>query len=145
MLLHEQHFRHDFEHLQTQYCSQALVNAMMALACHHCRRPEARGMVQDAESSGDHFFAEAKAHLEAEELCPSVTVCQALGIMSLRELGCGRDQSGWMYSGRAFRLATDLGIHLPGRGFSIDSRHSLDLTQQHVRQITFWGLFFLDK
>ena len=118
---------------------------MMALACHHCSRPEALADPNNRSTSGDHFFREAKRHLEDEECCPSLTVCQALGIMSLREAGCGRDKSGWMYSGRAFRLATDLGIHLPPSGYGIDAHHPLDTTQQEVRKITFWGLFLLDK
>lgn len=68
-----------------------------------------------------------------------MTSVQALALMSLHEAGCGRDSSGWMYSGRAFRMGLDLGFNL-----SLDNL-GLSPTEIEVRKITFWGCFTIDK
>lgn len=128
---------------RSKYCSPLLVNAILSLACHYTSRPEVRSDLGDPSTCGDHFFREAKALLlEEEEDNPSITVAQALGIMSLREAGKGRDSSGWMYAGRAIRVAMDLGLQIPinsetGKHFS----HS----EIEVRKITLWGLYLIDK
>jgi Fungal specific transcription factor domain len=118
---------------RAKYCSSLLVNAILALACQFSEREEARGSI------ADHFFQEAKRLLMAEGENPCLTSVQALALMSLREAGCGHNSSGWMYSGRAFRMALDLGLNLQLEW------EGLSPTETEVRKITFWGCFTLDK
>lgn len=122
-----------------KYCSSLLVNAILALACRFSNRPDARADPNNPASAGDHFFREAKRILEIEGDTPSLTSIQALALMSLHEAGCGNDSSGWMYSGRAFRMGLDMGFNLPLDGLGLSP------TEVEVRKITFWGCFTIDK
>lgn len=127
---------------RAKYCSSLLVNAILALASHHSRRLDLRSNPADPSTAGSLFFAEAKRLLQAEEGHSSLTAAQALALMALREAGCGRDSTGWMYYGRALHIALDLGLHLPAK---LEASTPFSLTEVEVRRITFWGLFFLDK
>jgi hypothetical protein len=62
--------------------------------------------------------------------------------MALREAGCGRDTTSWMYFGRALHVALDLGLHLPAK---LEASTLFSPTELEVRRITFWGLFVVDK
>lgn len=123
---------------RTKYCSSLLVNAILALACRFSDRLEARADPLNPASTGEHFFREAKRILAVEGDTPSLTSVQALALMSLYEAGRGRDSSGWMYSGRAFRMGMDMRFNLPLKA-------GLTETEIEVRKITFWGCFTIDK
>ncbi|TGZ80319.1 hypothetical protein EX30DRAFT_396336 [Ascodesmis nigricans] len=143
VLLSKNCFLSDMERRRSKYCSPLLVNAILALACHYTSHPAARLDPADPSTCGDHFFREAKALLqEEEEDNPSLTVVQALAIMSLREAGKGRDSSGWMYAGRAIRVALDLGLQVP---ITAETGKHFTHTEIEVRKITLWGVFLLDK
>ena len=138
MLFSKSCFLSDMSRGRTKYCSSLLVNAILALACHYSDRKGTRE-TGSLSVTADNFFQEAKRILVVEGETPCLTSVQALALMSLREAGCGRNSSGWMYSGRAFRMALDMGLNLPldWQGFSP--------TETEVRKITFWGCFTLDK
>lgn len=65
-----------------------------------------------------------------------LTTIQALGLMSVREAGCGRDYESRFYAGQSTRLALEMGLHLV--------RDSEDV-ENAVRSATFWGAFSLDQ
>ncbi|QIW97462.1 hypothetical protein AMS68_002980 [Peltaster fructicola] len=132
----QEHFLHDFHNGRDDYCSAALANAVLAFACHYSDRQAARTNHYNPATAGDMFFAEAKQHLEQAEK-PSLTLVQALGIMSLRETSMGRDSNGYQYAGRCVRMAIELSLHLPIPGNS----QPIDEEQ---RKTTFWGAFILE-
>lgn len=129
----------------SQYCSPLLVNVMLALGCHFSSKPTARSHPEDASTTGDHFFAEAKhlLHENDEFGIPKLCTVQALALMSVREAGCGRESKGWIYSGMSFRLASDLGLNVDPVSMS-DARRFSD-EEIDARRITFWGCFLFDK
>ncbi|KLJ09729.1 hypothetical protein EMPG_14852 [Blastomyces silverae] len=129
----------------TQYCSSLLVNAMLALGCHFSSWPAARSDPNDSATAGDHFFKEAKRLILENDEHERAKLCtvQALALMSVREAGCGREGSGWVYSGMSFRMAYDLGLNVDGTG--IASSHSLTEEDIDARRMTFWGCFLFDK
>jgi hypothetical protein len=142
-------FYQDFlkgRHSSSVYCSQLLVNAILALGCHFTSVPGAYATPGDSRTKGDHFFAEAKRLiLENDEYeKPRLTTVQALALMSVREAGCGREAKGWVYSGMSFRMAQDIGLNLDdssmGTGNDAMNEHEID-----ARRITFWGCFLFDK
>lgn len=145
VLLSKSCFISDMTRERIKYCSPLLVNAMFAISSHFSGRLSARADPADPSTVGDHFFTEAKQLLLTEEMHPSITLVQALMMMSLREVGCGRDSTGWMYIGRAVHAALDLGLHLPVTGTGDDAQNRFTPTETEVRKITFWGLFFVDK
>jgi hypothetical protein len=128
----------------SQYCSELLVNAMLALGCHFSSWPEARANRRNPATVGDHFFREAKRLILENDEHEKAKICtvQALALMSVREAGCGREGSGWVYSGMSFRMAFDLGLNVDPTGFGAKS-----LTEEDIdaRRITFWGCFLFDK
>ncbi|OAX84326.1 hypothetical protein ACJ72_01296 [Emergomyces africanus] len=128
----------------TQYCSPLLVNAMLALGCHFSSWPAARRDPNDSATAGDHFFKEAKKLILENDEHEKAKLCtvQALALMSVREAGCGREGSGWVYSGMSFRMAYDLGLNVDGTGMA---SHSLTEEDIDARRMTFWGCFLFDK
>ena len=139
-LFSKQAFLSDLESGRTKYCSSLLVNALLAVACLYTDQPDLRRVPGDSSTTGDIFFAEAKRLLDDSDDTPCLTTVQALSLMGLREPSCGRDSSGFAYSGRACRMAIELGLHLT---FETDS-HKMDHTQLEVRKHTFWGLFNIE-
>ncbi|OAA55085.1 Transcription factor [Cordyceps fumosorosea ARSEF 2679] len=134
--LSKEHFLRDFQDGRHRYCSPILVNALLALGCRFSTQPKTREFPNDPYTSGDHFFKEALRLLNAESDQHSLTVIQALGIMSIREASCGRDSESWYYSGQSIKLAIEMGLHLsPERG---------EPDELAVQSATFWGAFALD-
>ena len=140
VLLSKECFLHDMSKGRTKYCSPLLVNALLSVACGLSDRPEFRTDPDDPKTAGDSFHAEAKRLLFEDEHS-SLTTVQALALMGLREVSCGRDSSGFHLMGRCMRMAIELGLHLT----SVSSEDAaLSPTEIEVRKITFWGCFALD-
>ncbi|KAF2482956.1 fungal-specific transcription factor domain-containing protein [Neohortaea acidophila] len=126
---------------KNSYCTSLLVNVMLAIGCHFTSRSGARENPDDPATAGDHFFKEAKRlimeHDEHERPC--LTNIQAFALMSVREVGCGRESKGWVYSGMAFRLAQEMGLP-----YHIQLTKNLGEAEQDARRITFWGCYQFD-
>ncbi|KAL1955200.1 hypothetical protein VTO42DRAFT_8912 [Malbranchea cinnamomea] len=144
-VLSKELFYRDFvQGRSSQYCSPLLVNAMLALGCHFSSWPAAREDPNDSATAGDHFFKEAKRLILENDELEKAKLCtvQALSIMSVREAGCCREGSGWVYSGMSFRMAYDLGLNV-----DVTSLGSSSLSEKDIdaRRITFWGCYLFDK
>lgn len=128
----------------SQYCSPLLVNAMLSLGSHFSSWQSAREDPNDSATAGDHFFKEAKRLILDNDEHEKAKLCtvQALSIMSVREAGCCREGSGWVYSGMSFRMAYDLGLNV-----DVTSLGSSSLSEKDIdaRRITFWGCYLFDK
>lgn len=70
---------------------------------------------------------------------PSIPLVQALLQLSARELGNGSLHQAWLYSGMAFRLATDMGI------MTAATSPAADATEAHVRGQLAWSCYLWDK
>ncbi|KAL9111020.1 MAG: hypothetical protein Q9227_004453 [Pyrenula ochraceoflavens] len=129
----------------SQYCSPLLVNVMLALGCHFTSWTAARADPENSATAGDHFFQEAKRLLFDNDEHTNAKLCtvQALGLMSVREAGCGRENKGWVYSGMSFRMAVDLGLNVDAPVLAENSR--LAPEDIDARRITFWGIFLFDN
>ena len=132
---------------RSEYCSPLLVNAMLALGCHFSSWPGARTDPEDSATAGDHFFREAKRLTieDDEHEKPKLATVQALALMSVREAGCGREGSGWVYSGMSFRMACDLGLNVDSEGLTSNRDSAMDEEEIDARRVTFWGCFLFDK
>lgn len=128
----------------SSHCSSLLVNAMLALGCHFTDVPGAYGTPGDNRTKGDHFFAEAKRLImDGDEFeRPRLVTVQALALMSVREAGCAREATGWVYSGMSFRMAQDIGLNLE---MSASDRRVMSEEEIDARRMTFWGCFTFDK
>lgn len=135
--LSKEHFLVDFWASRPRFCSQILVNALLALGCRFSSHPQTRADPNDPHTSGDHFFREALRLFHQEKNHHTLTTIQALGIMSIREASCGRDSEAWYYAGQSMRLAFEMGLHY------VD--HNGNEDEIAVQSATFWGAFALDQ
>jgi hypothetical protein len=93
------------------------------------------------ENFTDMLLARARSLLGAAIQRPSsIPTVQALLQLSARDLAQGSISQAWVYSGIAFRMASDLGLQHSGP--DIKGMSAVDL---NVRQRLFWGCYFWDK
>lgn len=83
-------FLRDYADGSRDFCSPALVSAIMSLASLHLANDE---VTRSAESSSwsERFFHESTSILAAEGLATTLPSIQALGLLALREMCCGRE------------------------------------------------------
>ncbi|KAL5340905.1 fungal-specific transcription factor domain-containing protein [Aspergillus crustosus] len=67
---------------------------------------------------------------------PSIAALLLLGDL---EVGCGRDNAGWLYSGMAYRLCFDVGLHLDRSGSGLSQR---DI---EIGRMTLWACVIFDR
>ncbi|GAP88259.2 putative nitrogen assimilation transcription factor nirA [Rosellinia necatrix] len=88
------------------YISPFLLSAVLTQAARYSTRPDAAGI-------GRHFAKRALELLPHDiDKGSSIAAIQGLLIFSARECVCGRTSQGWLYSGMAFRMARDMGLHV---------------------------------
>ncbi|KAJ5698349.1 hypothetical protein N7462_000354 [Penicillium macrosclerotiorum] len=97
------------------YCSATLLKVLYAHSCRFIRAPEIVW-----------------------------STIQALLQQSARDIACGRSSSAWLYSGMAFRMAIDIGLHVSPDKLRQYST-SLSTEDIEIRKRLFWSLFAWDK
>ncbi|KAL5117988.1 hypothetical protein ACEQ8H_004133 [Pleosporales sp. CAS-2024a] len=119
--------------------SEVLVNSMCAVGAsftsRHCETLP--------ENLVDFFAFRARALLEVELDSPTLSTVQSLGILSGVESIRTLDARGWLYSGMAVRLATDLGLHLDNQIY-LDAG-IIDHEEALARRVVFWGAFIHER
>jgi hypothetical protein len=137
--LSKRHFVKDFNSGQDRYCSSLLVNGMLAVGCRFSDQIEARMDPNDGDTAGMQFYLEAERLLAVHRGERSVTVIQAMGLMSTWNSSRGDYKKARFYAGQAIRMAVEVGLHLDG-----DPDELPDDTRE-VRNTTFWGALMLDQ
>jgi hypothetical protein len=89
-LVSQPQFMRDFREGTPRYCSEALVNAMLGMAC---RLTSQTAQPIPRVSLGEAFISEAKALLEAEETHVNLPSIQALGVLALAEMSRGNEDA----------------------------------------------------
>ncbi|KAJ5444539.1 uncharacterized protein N7458_008411 [Penicillium daleae] len=118
------------------YCSATLFKVLCAHSCRFIRDPEALWSPEDYNENfsrlSNRLMSEAKTLLAMETLNePSIPTIQALLQQSARDIACGRSSSSWLYSGMAFRMAIDLGLHVSP---DVLQRHSWQICGYKIKQ-----------
>ncbi len=116
-----------------QYYSHFL---LLVLCAHAARFHEGR--------VGEILISRARLLLSVEIQKPSsIPTVQALLQLSAREIAHGSTSQAWLYSGMAFRMVSDLGLHHnSGRILSLGYHSAEDL---EIRRRLFWSCYFWDK
>lgn len=92
-----------------------------------------------------HTTHDARVSLAMETLSSSsIPTIQALLQQSAREIVFGRSSQGWLYGGMAFRMAFDMGIHLPSDKLQTFVK-SLSNEDIEIRKRLFWSCYTFDK
>lgn len=88
---------------------------------------------------------DARVSLAMETLSSSsIPTIQALLQQSAREIAFGRSSQSWLYGGMAFRMAFDMGIHLPSDKLQTFVK-SLSNEDIEIRKRLFWSCYTWDK
>lgn len=88
---------------------------------------------------------DARVSLAMETLSSSsIPTIQALLQQSAREIAFGRSSQSWLYGGMAFRMAFDMGIHLPSDKLQTFVK-SLSNEDIEIRKRLFWSCYSWDK
>ncbi|KAE9984611.1 hypothetical protein BLS_001986 [Venturia inaequalis] len=127
------------------YFSKLLLNAILFAAAKFSPRTDIRKDPNWAGSSG-YQFRERFTTLLGEAMGESrITTIQALITLasSLFAIETTAKSTAWLYSGIAFRMITDLGLHLDG--VELLKRNKISPEELECRRRVFWGAFSFDK
>jgi hypothetical protein len=141
LLFSEETFLHGMRSKESKYCTPLLMNAILALGCNYSDRPEARADPNDPSTVGVHFFAEAKRLLAEDDDRSSLTIIQALGVMSLYKAMNDHDSGGRKYVAQMMSMVVELGLHT---SYAAQPSGKLSVSEIEARRITFWGCFVLE-
>ncbi|KAH6689399.1 putative Zn(II)2Cys6 transcription factor [Leptodontidium sp. MPI-SDFR-AT-0119] len=128
---------------ETSYFSGPLLNVLLA----HSSRFRVQGSEDsDTENAMLNALAQKAQHSLALRLtsASSISIVQALLQQSARDFAFGNSSQAWLYSGMAFRIAIDLGIHLPSEKLYGYVR-SLAAEDIEIRKRLFWSCYTWDK
>ncbi|KAJ8613448.1 hypothetical protein MRB53_036933 [Persea americana] len=96
------------------------------------------------ESIADALMSRARTLLGFEMQKPSsIATIQGLLQFSAHEMVAGAVSQAWLYSGMAFRMMTDLGLHQMNE--QDDAFANLSLEELEIRKRLFWSCFLWDK
>jgi len=73
----------------------------------------------------------------------SIATAQALLQLSARDLAYGSVSQAWLYSGMAFRMVSDLGLH--HNNAKLMELGHLTIEDLEIRRRLFWSCYFWDK
>lgn len=139
-VVHEEAFNEDREHGRTQFYSGFLHVCILAMGYRFAdkTRPDMQRIgLPDREST---LHREAKYMLDLELERPGgIPSIAAFLILGDSEVGVGRDNVGWMYSGMAMRLCYDLGLQLDS------SQAGLSQRELDIRRMTLWACVIYDR
>ncbi|CAK4031915.1 Nitrogen assimilation transcription factor nirA [Lecanosticta acicola] len=139
-VVHEEAFNEDRENGRAQSYSGFLHVCILAMGYRFAdkSRPDMQRIgLPDREST---IHREARYMLDLELERPGgIPSIAALLILGDSEVGVGRDNVGWMYSGMAIRLCYDLGLQLDSRQAGLSQRE-LD-----IRKMTLWACVIYDR
>ncbi|KAM0667663.1 hypothetical protein ACQRIU_003528 [Beauveria bassiana] len=123
------------------YFSKLLLNAIYFGAAKFSPRLEVRKDPGDVRTAGWQFRERVRTLLGEALDRSDITTIQALLVMTNSLFALGDERSAaWLYSGLAFRMITDLGLH-------VDLSNSRRFTDEdlEIRRRVFWGAFVVDK
>lgn len=123
------------------YFSKLLLNAIYFGASKFSLRLEVRKDPNDVRTAGWRFRERVRELLGSSLHSSSITTIQALLQMTNSLVALGDERSAaWLYSGLAFRMIVDLGIHV-----DLSKTGRLSDEDLEIRRRVFWGAFVIDK
>ncbi|KAI9148194.1 PrpF protein [Paramyrothecium foliicola] len=123
------------------YFSKLLLNAIYFGASKFSPRLEVRKDPSDVRTAGWIYRERVRELLGSSLDRSDITTIQALLQMTNSLFALGDERSAaWLYSGLAFRMLIDLGLHVDARSTRRFSDEDLE-----IRRRVFWGAFVVDK
>ncbi|KEF62000.1 uncharacterized protein A1O9_03572 [Exophiala aquamarina CBS 119918] len=126
------------------YFSKILLNAIFYGSSKFSTRLELRKDPNDVRTAGWKFRQRVRELLGNALDGSEITTIQALLVMANSLFALGDERSAaWLYSGLAFRMIIDLGMH--AEAATLSSVRSLSHEDHEIRRRVFWGAFVVDK
>ncbi|KAL2018978.1 hypothetical protein VTK56DRAFT_10203 [Thermocarpiscus australiensis] len=133
-LISQPQFMKDFRERTPRYCSEALVNAVLGMACGIAT---STSQLISRVSFGDAFIGEAKRLLSMEQNHVNVPSIQALGILALAEMSQGNEDEALDLARESVRACIRLVLQTK------EQDHSHDDDFRTVRALAYCGGFSL--
>ncbi|KAF9954848.1 hypothetical protein BGZ72_004248 [Mortierella alpina] len=124
-------FMKEFESKRPDLTQILLLNAIFCNACWFSDDPASK---QDAVK----YFSRAKIILDKTYHVSSVSIVQALVLMSHHQFAQGNYSGGWLYTGMAIRIAHEIGLHRQDISTNMPE-------QDEIRRRVWWALYLCDR
>lgn len=126
------------------YFSKLLLNAIYFSVAKFSKRPEVFDDVNDPRTAGLKFLRRVR-ELLGESLDKSrIPTIQALLLLSSSLFALGWQSAPWVYSGIAFRMLSDLGLHHDWRSRVVQGGQ-VEPADLEIRRRLVWAAFVFDK
>ncbi|CAE6433276.1 unnamed protein product [Rhizoctonia solani] len=106
------------------------------------RRPPRAGTMWAA---GDNYLEAAKVLLNRSYASSKASTCQALLLLSYREIGIGAMAQAWLYVGMSVRMAQDLGLHRSIDKWQAAGANTFSAAEKQTRRCIWFGCVVMDK
>ncbi|KAF9285808.1 hypothetical protein BGZ68_003551 [Mortierella alpina] len=124
-------FMKEFETRRPDLTQILLLNAIFCNACWFSDDPVIK---QDAVK----YFSRAKIILDETYHVSSVSMVQALVLMSHHQFAQGNYSGGWLYTGMAIRISHEIGLHRQDISTNMPE-------QDEIRKRVWWALYLCDR
>ncbi|OAA68632.1 Transcription factor [Niveomyces insectorum RCEF 264] len=138
------------------WANKLLLNAIYYSSCLYSDRACLRADPADPQSAGLRFYTRFRQLLGDAVVEPSIPSAVALLLCGATLVSQGRASAGWTLCGTAYRMITDLGVHLmlaPAAGSAGTTGAAVDSAARHLlhgdmeremRKRLYWGAFITD-
>jgi hypothetical protein len=133
-MVSQRHFMRDFREGNPQYCSEALVNAVLGMAC---KVATPASQLLSRASLGDLFIREAKGLLAKEKDHTNLPCIQTLGVLAVTELAQGNEGEATDLGRESIRASIRLLLETQ------QQQHGHDNDFKTVRALAYCGSFSL--
>ncbi|KAF8260725.1 fungal-specific transcription factor domain-containing protein [Lactarius quietus] len=140
-VVHKSLFWKDYEETTTHerpHFSNLLLLSMFAVAARYdqAEAPPDSGNLWEA---GLDYMVQAREVLNRVYHYSRGTTCQALLLLGLREFSIGQMEHGWLYTGMAFRMAQDLGLHRDATNWQMSGSKMFNTQELQARKQMWWA------
>ncbi|KAL7329611.1 hypothetical protein PS15p_204680 [Mucor circinelloides] len=127
------------DHPAMEPVAPLLLNAIYAVASRISPDMRVRSDPASPDTAGDIFFERAEKLLDESYDTPSISTVQALVLLASHQHGAMKSARAWLYSGMAFRMAQDLGLHRNCDHWNIPPEEC------ERRKRVFWCCYVVDR
>ncbi|KAI8974653.1 fungal-specific transcription factor domain-containing protein [Pilobolus umbonatus] len=124
---------------ENEPASPLLLNSIYAIASRISDDVRVRSDPALPDTAGNIFFERAQKLLDDSYDKPSISTVQALILLASHQHGAMKSPRAWLYSGMAFRMAQDLGLHRNCNQWNISP------DERERRKRVFWCCYVVDK
>ncbi|KAG8687972.1 hypothetical protein FRC09_013179, partial [Ceratobasidium sp. 395] len=122
-----------------------LLLAIYAVAARYDARPDRRSRAGTMWAAGDRYLEAAKVLLNRSYASSKASTCQALLLLSYREIGIGAMAQAWLYVGMSVRMAQDLGLHRSIDKWQAAGANTFTAAEKQTRRCIWFGCVVMDK